>query len=629
MCGIVGVFKRSGPDEDDFQRVLVMTNLLKHRGPDDFGYMFLDSRNGRFQIGRRDFERRPCDVSFGNRRLSIIDLSPAGAQPVVNENRDVIGVFNGEIFNYIELREQLISRGHKFRSDSDSEVIVHAYEDWGAACVEKFNGMWALAIWDQRRQELFCSRDRFGIKPFYYFLNDEVFVFASEIKAILPALDRRPEPDMKVVRDFMVHGSLGRTCDTFFKDIKRLEPARNLIVSSSGFRISRYWDYHTQSGGYFANDPIETFKGLLDDAVRLRLRSDVPVGVALSGGLDSTSLLAYISKSGYNGALKAFTAVFPGERFNEHRHAEVAANALGAELFCVEYKPDNFLDDLRQVTWYLDYPAAEGQVILRWRLMDLASRHVKVIVEGQGADEMLAGYPRRYFMPYFQDEVSRFHLVNVTNMLVRRWGFFRDKAFRTLKQTLSVAKKNSQSAPVSPYSRDFIGAVYDHTNVAPERPFHDRLTETMHRDHSTNILPMLLKYGDALSMASSVESRLPFLDHRLVEFVFQLPYYHKYDGRMTKMILRKAMAGAVPHSILARTDKVGFETPLHKWISGHLDSEIRPMLLVDRCLDRGIFDEKQLNRLLNKDRLNSHLYASYQVFRWLSVEVWFQQFIDA
>jgi asparagine synthase (glutamine-hydrolysing) len=407
MCGIAGIFRRQRFDARDPSRLRAMTDVITHRGPDDAGYLQLDSRDGAFQIGQSGFEPRPCDVCLGNRRLSIIDLSSNGRQPIANETGDIFAVFNGEILDYVELREQLTALGHVFRSQTDTEVVVHAYEQWGADCVKRFNGMWAFAIWDQRRRELFCSRDRFGIKPFYYHLDDDVFVFASEVKGILPALEARPRPDYAVVREFLMDGTSCRTSDTFFEGIKRLEPSHNLFVFARGVRTDRYWDYHTSSGAYDHRQPVETFRNLLDDAVRLRLRSDVPVGIALSGGLDSTSILACAARGRKDHGLKAFTAVFPGERFDEHKHALVASRELGAELFCVEYRPEHFTEDLQRVTWFLDYPAPEGQVLLRWRLMELASRHVKVVLEGQGADEMLAGYPWRYSKPWELDQLDR------------------------------------------------------------------------------------------------------------------------------------------------------------------------------------------------------------------------------
>lgn len=630
MCGIAGIFRRQRFDERDPSRLRAMTDVITHRGPDDAGYLQLDSRDGTFQIGQGGFEPRPCDVCLGNRRLSIIDLSSNGRQPIANETGDIFAVFNGEIFDYVEIRKQLTALGHVFRSQTDTEVVVHAYEQWGADCVKRFNGMWAFAIWDQRRRELFCSRDRFGIKPFYYHLDDDVFVFASEVKGILPALEARPRPDYAVVREFLMDATSCRTRDTFFEGIKRLEPSHNLFVSARGVRTDRYWDYHTCSGTYDHRQPVETFRNLLDDAVRLRLRSDVPVGIALSGGIDSTSILACAARGRKDHGLKAFTAVFPGEPFDEHSHALVASRQLGAELFCVEYRPEHFTEDLQRVTWFLDYPAQEGQVLLRWRLMELASRHVKVVLEGQGADEMLAGYPWRYSKPWELDQLERLHSMRTFGARVERYRRMSKRALRAILEYArgAAGKRRMMSEKTSPYTDDFAGGRHGLTEVPPVREFDDRLTEMMYRDHSANLLPRLLQYGDSLSMAASVESRLPFLDHRLVEFVFQLPAHFKFDGKVTKGILRQAMAGDIPESICARQDKIGFETPVARWIGACLESEIRPILLSGRSRDRGIFDMSRLDRLLTPQALGQDRQAAFSIFRWLSVELWFRLFID-
>jgi asparagine synthase (glutamine-hydrolysing) len=633
MCGIAGIFRRQRIDARDPSRVRAMTDVITHRGPDDAGYLLLDSRDGAFQIGPGGFEPRPCDVCLGNRRLSIIDLSSNGRQPIANETGDIFAVFNGEIFDYVEIREQLTALGHVFRSQTDTEVVVHAYEQWGADCVKRFNGMWAFAVWDQRRRELFCSRDRFGIKPFYYHLDDDVFVFASEVKGILPALEARPRPDYAELREFLMAGTSCRTSDTFFEGIKRLEPSHNLFVSARRVRTDRYWDYHTSSDAYDHRQPVETFRNLLNDAVRLRLRSDVPVGIALSGGIDSTSILACAAGGRKDHGLKAFTAVFPGERFDEQEHALVASRALGAELFCVEYRPEHFTEDLQRVTWFLDGPAQEGQVLLRWRLMQLASRHVKVVLEGQGADEMLAGYPWRYSKPWELDQLDRLRRLNSMRTFGARVERYRRMSSRSLRAILEYARgavrmRRTMPERTSPYTDDFAGGRHGRPEAPRVREFDDRLTEMMYRDHSADLLPRLLKYGDALSMAASVESRLPFLDHRLVEFVFQLPAHFKFDGTVTKGVLRQAMTGDIPESIRARRDKVGFETPVARWIGACLESEIRPILLSGRSRDRGIFDMSRLDRLLTPQALGEDRNAAYSIFRWLSAELWFRLFID-
>jgi asparagine synthase (glutamine-hydrolysing) len=248
LCGIAGIYRRHRPDPGDPSRIVAMSARLFHRGPDDFGYLLLDSRDGEFQLGQNDFTPRPCDVCLGHRRLSIIDLSSQGRQPMANPANNLFVIFNGEIFNYLELREQLAARGYCFRTHSDTEVIVHAYEEWGPDCVKRFNGMWALAIWDQRKRQMFCSRDRFGIKPFYYRLDDSGFFFASEIKGILPALQEPPRPGYSVLSEYLIDGALCRTSNTFFEGIRRLPAAHNLIVSSTSVTLSRLGLYDGEPG---------------------------------------------------------------------------------------------------------------------------------------------------------------------------------------------------------------------------------------------------------------------------------------------------------------------------------------------------------------------------------------------
>jgi len=643
-----------------------MSEILTHRGPDDFGYLLLRTRDGKFQVGQGDFEPLSADVCLGHRRLSIIDLSPLGRQPMSNRNDDIFLVFNGEIFNYLELRDELRAKGHSFRSNTDTEVIIHAYEEWGEECVTRFNGMWALAIWDQRKREMFCSRDRFGIKPFYYYLDETVFVFASEIKGILPAFDNRPSADHGVVSDYLMDGKLCRTENTFFQGIRRLQPAHNLVVSANGTRTNQYWNYTTRSQAYDEAQPVETFRELLIDAIRLRLRSDVPVGIALSGGIDSSSILALASGLMGQNRPKAFTAVFPGESYNEYEYARVAAQAAGAELFPVDYQPRQFIKDLTQVIWSMDYPAVEGQVLSRWELMRLASRHVKVVLEGQGADEMLAGYITRYFPPYLFDEFlgnSRttkatggfFSAIRRPPASVRLAGVGRKQRhglslgelagacrevhraygrrayaglFRHLAPaSLTLRAFRNLSATSRVYSKEFTRLNPGHPEKPEKGLFEDRLTNLMCFDFAKGILPMLLKFGDALSMASSVESRLPFLDHRLVEYVFSLPAYYKLRGSRSKGILREAVAGVTPEQIRRRTDKVGFETPLARWIGECMEDGVRPLLLSQRCRERGIFEVDRIERVLTQ-QARGEAHAEASIFRWVSVELWFRMFID-
>ncbi len=607
-----------------------MTDALVHRGPDDFGYLQLSSSDGRFALGQEVLSAESWDLCLGNRRLSIIDLSANGRQPLANETSDVFVVHNGEIYNHVELRQLLESKGHRFRSRTDTEMIVHAYEEWGPGCVERFNGMWAFAVWDQRSRELFCSRDRFGAKPFYYHLDAELFVFASEIKAILAAMDERPRPDHAVIADYLTNGSVCHTADTFFAGIQRLEPAHNLLVSASSSRRVRYWDYTSQSHAYDQRHPVDTFRSLFDDAVRLRLRSDVPIGIALSGGLDSTAVLAEATRQRDGLPLQAFTAVFPGERFDEREHARHAASECGAELRTAQYSPDHLLEDLGRVIWHLDYPSPLAQILPRWNVMRLASGHVKVILEGQGADELLAGYVGDYVGPYLADQWARLRSGPRRDALRNFYdgwlAIYRGHGLGGYPWLMRQQLAKMMPARDDVYTRDFRELDAERAREAPAPLFSDRLTNRMHADHARAKLPMLLKFGDAISMAHSLESRLPFLDYRLVEFGFQLPVDHKFAHGQSKVVLREAMAGAMPERNRARRDKVGFITPVTRWMRQRLTPDIRPVLLSDRARARGILDPRRLERRLAE--LEWRESAGPQVYRWLSVELWFRAFID-
>jgi len=553
-----------------------------------------------------------------------------------NETGGFFLTFNGEIFNYPELRSELEAKGYRFRSQTDTEVVLHAYEEWGEQCVTRFNGMWAFAIWDQRRRQMFCSRDRFGIKPFYYHLDHDSFVFASEIKGILPALNRRPGVHDGALRDYLMEGVLCQTNETFFEGIVRLPAAHNLVVSENRARISRYWDLESRSRKDDYTDPVETFRALLTDAVRLRLRSDVPVGVTLSGGLDSTSILCLTAGITGSNPPKAFTAVFPGERYDEHRYAQIACQATGSELFTVDYQSRDFLRDLGEVIWSMDYPALEPQVLPRRELMRLAGRHVKVVLEGQGADEMLAGYVARYFAAHFFDELRNNRtgrdFLDLFSSAWRIRAAYGTRAWaailgQVVPGSSSLLRSLRRTKASDAYTREFVRA--HPRRIAQQRrtPFEDRLTNLLYFDFSTGILPMLLKFGDALSMAASVECRFPFLDHRLVEFVFSLPPQHKLRGTHSKGILRQAMAGIIPEQVRRRSDKVGFYTPYARWLAGCMDDGVRPLLLSKRCKERGILHPGRVEKLL-KQQASGKLHAEFSIFRWVSLELWFRLFID-
>ena len=497
--------------------------------------------------------------------------------------------------------------------------------------------MWAFALLD-RRAAAVRSRDRFGVKPFYYHLDDDAFVFASEIKAILPALPRRAAPNWGPIYDFLKWNTLCHTEETVFGEIRCLPAAHSLVLSRDAAEMARYWRYDSHADDYDYRRPEETFAHLLDDAVRLRLRSDVPVGIALSGGMDSSSITALASRHLARGPLKVFTAEFPGTRHDERRHAELVARRFGAEFHVSRYRPGSLTEDLRRVTWHMDHPASSGQILARWHLMELAARHVKVILEGQGSDEMLAGYPDVYFNPWLRDELHGLALRDllrasgrITAAMIEthrrsKWNPLRAVAGRLFPalrphHRMVAASERALTPAFRELGRQSAGRLPDTPRGG------DQLMAALLNDHSRNILPRLLMFGDAISMGQSLESRLPFLDYRLVEFVFGLSARWKFDGVESKIILRRALKDVLPREIVARRDKIGFGTPIDQWIGDCLDSEVRPLLLSSRARSRGIFDHAEIEKALARYR-GGDMALARLIFSWMSVEIWLQTFID-
>lgn len=631
MCGIAGIFRRQGPVESDPYLIRNMTNLLAHRGPDDSGHLLLDTASGSFDLGRIEHWVRPCDLCLGNRRLAIIDLSSCGRQPMMNESEDCFLVFNGEIYNHEDLRRLLLSRGHLFSSGADSEVALHAYEEWGDACVSRFNGMWAFALWDQRNRRLFCSRDRFGIKPFYYLVDRETFAFASEAKALLQLLQGRPKVNERLIHAFLSGVGMEHPERTFFDGILKLKPAHNLVVTSENEKFHRYWGLHEPNGSAGHSDPYGRFRELLQDAVNLRVRnSDVPVGLALSGGLDSSSILSCIAWLRSGQEIEAFTSVFPGFRYDESYFARIAAKRFKSKLHEVMYDPSHLLNDLRQVLWHLDFPSIEYQILPRWTLMQTAATRVKVILQGQGADELLAGYTNNYLASYLAAEadfpggwprVLRTLLSTVQN---------RPLCFSMLMRCLSrLALPRSVYAKMR--SPQLLNEAFKRSHpVEPplivHKQFGDPLTDRLHFDLTTGTLPMLLRMDDAICMAHGLESRLPFLDYRLVEYLFTLPFRLKMDAGVSKPLLRHAFKDEIPEPILERRDKIGFYAPLGKWLRPLL-FDIRSILLDRSCLGRGLLARKGLEDLIEKVRVGRP-WAAHGLFKILSLELWFGLFVD-
>ena len=625
MCGIAGIFRRRGVDPDDRTRLAHMTERLRHRGPDGSGLLAIDSRSGWFSVAAATPEDPVADVLLGHRRLAILDPSAAGGQPMSNEDGTVFVTFNGAIYNHLELRRDLEGRGHRFASRTDTEVIVHAYEEWGDECTRRMNGMWAFALWDQRQRRLVCSRDRFGVKPLYFVANDDRFFFGSEIKALLPALEAAPTADLETIDAFLAEGRACDTPATFFAGVERFPAGETWALSSSSHRRARYWDYGESADLHDLRDPVGSFRALFADAVEIRLQSDRPVGVALSGGLDSTAIAAFAAAQR---PIQAFTAAFDGSDDDEFRYADLAAKRLGIALHTARYDALSLVDDLRDVVWHMDSPALRSQVLPRWHLAAVAARHVTVVLEGQGSDELLAGYPLAHFPQLAIAELLRrgpFAALGLSRAArdivrsegfgpIRRWARSRRWRRKSLHRELRARCRD----------RDTAGEPLP----LPSRLRHrDRLTRYLHAQHSRTLLPHLLSYGDAVGMGRSLETRFPFLDHRLVDFVFALEPRWKLDGAETKVLLRRACGDRMPAEVLARRRKIGFAPPIASWLRGHLEAAIRPLLLSRKARERALLDAVAVGRVLDRLAGGDDDVAEL-VFRWLSLEVWFGLYVD-
>ncbi|CAN5353781.1 asparagine synthase (glutamine-hydrolyzing) [soil metagenome] len=634
MCGIAGLWRFAGPEPGDGQRLQRMGATLSHRGPDDFGYLLANAAHDIAVTGKAVVADFLPDVLMASRRLSIIDLTPAGRQPIANEAGDMFIVFNGAIHNYVELRSELRALGHVFRSQTDTEVIVHAYEEWGVDCARRFNGMWAYAIWDRRRQQLVCSRDRFGIKPLVVACYGDAFYFASEAKAILAAGEVRAVANLSFVRQFMSSHIPATGRQTAFEGIEQLPPGHNLIVNRQGQHERRYWSYADQSAPYDFGHPEETFRDLFADAVRLRLRSEVPIALLLSGGMDSSSIAVHAQQEGGK-KLEAFTATFPDFAEDERSYAELVANHSGMRLNCVEFDPSHLLDDLSSVTWHMDAPPSLGQVLARWRLLEAASSRARIVLEGQGADEMLAGYPERYCWPYIRSEIKQLSLGNMHRKLPLIYSaYLKHSQVRPSRLRGALRRRMGIVTPQPQLGRAILSRNINFASDLDETEepltvscFPDHLTTMLHQDHAKRVLPHLLHFGDAISMAHSVESRLPFLDHRLVEFVFGLPFDAKFRGGESKHILRRALAEKLPPAIVNRQNKIGFGVPLKAWVDANFEQEVRPRLTSRHVRQRGIFDMKCVAQCLLDFEAGKQGAASV-IFRCLALEMWFELFVD-
>lgn len=627
MCGILGIYNLTENKlfhKQKFEKALLS---MYYRGPDANAVKIFDNK-----------------VVLGHLRLSILDLDKENNQPFQIDNRYWI-VFNGEIYNYIELREELMAAGYTFRTTGDTEVLIRAYLHWGEDCVNKFNGMWAFAIFDEEAHKLFCSRDRFGIKPFNYANVNGQFIFGSEIKAIISYFPELKVPNYNVIANYCRKSTGAQIKNTWFKEIFRLEPAHNLIIDSSGINVYRYWDYPRKvNKGITFGDAVEKYRKLLSDAVQLRMRSDVPVGFTLSSGLDSTALVCLL-KNKFKGNKNTYTAAFDDTEFdssetqiykgdieiNEPALVKKVAKELDLVPAIIQIEYENYVENLSKIIHHLESGHSSPAVIPLFQILNKAKDEVTVVLEGQGADEMLGGYINSALPVYFLELLRHFKI----RKAYREFKFFSKSysfkmAFMILIRQSNLGFFKKLYYKLSGMESFYLNEIgkYKEIKDYPNEPlgFDNLLNKHLYKDH-TGVLVDLLHYGDAISMSQSLESRLPFMDFRLVEFAFTLPSEFKIKNGLGKYVHRVAMKGIVPDYILDNPLKFGFNSPLSNLFKKEDESSPRAILLSERCLNRKLFSGRALIKAFDEQKSGKKDHAR-TLYRMLSVELWFREFID-
>jgi asparagine synthase (glutamine-hydrolysing) len=632
MCGIAGILEFAAGARARETSLRAMCGIMAHRGPDDEG-VYVEG-----------------GVGLGMRRLSIVDLA-TGHQPISNEDGTIWIVFNGEIYNHSELREDLIARGHSYRTQSDTETIVHLYEQYGRDCVKHLRGMFAFAIWDKNKKVLFIARDRLGIKPLYYALGDNRLVFGSEIKVVLTQGDLQPEFRQAALPEYLAFGYLSGE-ETMYSGVRRLLPGHTLEVDVNGELHDReYWDLDV-STAHSSRDQsyyVKAYRELLEGAVQSHLMSDVPLGVFLSGGLDSSAVAALMTKLRRE-PIETFSVGYAEETYSELPYARAVAHHLKARHHEVQVSEAEFFDALPRLIWHEDEPIVWPSSVSLYFVARLARERVTVVLTGEGSDETLAGYTRyaftlknaavdriyRRITPSFLRQALRNALADspLIGATVRRklahtflaldgerWSdFYFDNFF----SAFGAAEQKDL------LNQDFVrrfepGTAYANVLGYWQESAGPLMQRLLYTDIKTYLVELLMKQ-DNMSMAASVESRVPFLDHRLVEFATRIPREVQIQGLTGKTTLKRAMEDLLPRPIIYR-QKLGFPTPWSKWLSGARLDAVESMLLEPRSLDRGYFRREAIQRLFREHR-TKHRDNYDRIWRLLNLELWHRVCIE-
>ena len=625
MCGIAGIMKFGQDARADSGAVRRMCAAMTHRGPDDEG-VYADG-----------------PTAIGMRRLSIIDVA-GGHQPLTNETGTVWIVFNGEIYNHAELRRGLEQRGHRYRTNSDTETIVHLYEEYGRDCVQHLRGMFAFAIWDREKETLFIARDRLGIKPLYYRLTSESFLFGSEIKVVLANGGIRPEFNLSVLPEYLAFGYLSGE-ETFYDGILKLMPGHWLELNQNGeLTIQQYWELDASSSSPVRDESyyVQTYREMLEQVVSSHLMSDVPLGVFLSGGVDSSVVAALMTKMRRE-PVETFSVGYAEQTYSELPYARTVAKHLNSSHHEVLVSEEDFFDALPKLIWHEDEPIVWPSSVSLYFVARLARERVVVVLTGEGSDETLGGYTRYAFTlknqawdriyrsvaPSFlrsgvREQIAKSPLINgrLRRKLAHTFlgtdassgiSYF-DNFFSAFSEAQQIQLLTDEALQKFPR-----GAAYKNVLGYWEKSKGPLLQRLLYTDIKTYLLELLMKQ-DNMSMAASIESRVPFLDHVLVEFATNIPQEVQLKGLAGKQILKTAAEDLLPHSILYR-QKLGFPTPWSGWLAGPRLDSVEKLLLENRSLQRGYFKRQAMERLFAEHRAKYRDHYD-RIWRLLTLELW-------
>ncbi|MBI4835411.1 MAG: asparagine synthase (glutamine-hydrolyzing) [Planctomycetes bacterium] len=652
MCGIAGIVSLNNKPVDA-EALGRMTDIVRHRGPDGEGFLLFGSSGNRIIDKSSDlsvYKNTSWSVGLGHRRLSIIDLTDAGCQPMSYSNGKLWIIHNGEVYNYIELRKELEAKGYSFKSQTDTEVIMAAYEEWGVNCLSKFNGMWSFAILDLRKNILFCSRDRAGVKPFYYYFDGNYFIFGSEIKQILSHQNVAKEIKTGVLFDYLVYGLLDHSEETFYQGIKQLRGAHYLEIplGKQGYmpKPVRYWDINLNSKltGCSDREYEEIFLNLFEDSIKLRLRSDVPIGSCLSGGLDSSGIVCVVNKllqlENKTDLQKTFSSCFENRIYDERQFIHKITGFTKVKPYYTFPSGKKLFEEIERFVWHQDEPVISSSPYAQWNVFRLAKESgVTVMLDGQGADEIFAGYPTYYAVYLIQllkqlrfsalsAELSGYCRVRKSSLAKIAGDLFSAYLSRRLYRIFDRRVRHEikwlntdfwqEGVKQSPHNKYL-------QMLKKENPYEGAgdLTKKLYEMFVSASLPALLRYEDKNSMAFSIESRVPFLDYRIVEFVFSAPDNQKIRNGWTKYLYRQAMKGILPEEVRLRRDKMGFVTPEDIWLTQTQRVNFENLLQTIPDND-AVFIRPELQKEF-KSILEGKMPFSFTPWRWINALVWKKQ----